>query len=58
MLMWVRGHAGHELNERVDGLANDEAFRAAQEIGWTPAMRFAFLLKGLPNAQPSLRHKL
>jgi ribonuclease HI len=26
---WVKGHAGHEHNERVDGLANAEAQRAA-----------------------------
>lgn len=26
---WVRGHAGHEHNERVDGLANAEAMKAA-----------------------------
>lgn len=24
---WVKGHAGHELNERVDGLASEEASR-------------------------------
>jgi ribonuclease HI len=26
---WVKGHAGHPENERVDGLANGEAQRAA-----------------------------
>jgi ribonuclease HI len=26
---WVKGHAGHEQNERVDGLANSEAQKAA-----------------------------
>ena len=29
--VWVRGHAGHEQNERVDALANAEAMRAAHE---------------------------
>jgi ribonuclease HI len=40
---WVKGHAGHDLNERVDGLANSEALKVAQEIGWTPAARFGFV---------------
>jgi ribonuclease HI len=26
---WIKGHAGHEQNERVDGLANTEAQKAA-----------------------------
>jgi ribonuclease HI len=39
---WVRGHAGHEQNERVDGLANSEAMKAAEESGWTPGARFGF----------------
>jgi ribonuclease HI len=39
---WVRGHAGHEQNERVDGLANAEAMTAAEESGWTPGARFGF----------------
>jgi ribonuclease HI len=39
---WVRGHAGHEQNERVDGLANAEAMGAAEESGWTPGARFGF----------------
>jgi ribonuclease HI len=30
---WVKGHAGHEQNERVDGLANTEAQKAAVAIG-------------------------
>jgi ribonuclease HI len=29
---WVRGHAGHEQNERVDGLANAEAQKAADAL--------------------------
>jgi ribonuclease HI len=29
---WVRGHAGNELNERVDGLAEREAELAAQQV--------------------------
>ena len=29
---WVRGHAGHEQNERVDGLANAEAQKAAEAL--------------------------
>jgi ribonuclease HI len=29
--VWVRGHAGHEQNERVDAIANAEAMRAARE---------------------------
>ena len=31
---WVKGHAGHEQNERVDGLANAEARMAAMAIGF------------------------
>ena len=31
---WVKGHAGHEQNERVDGLANTEAQMAAMAIGF------------------------
>lgn len=31
---WVEGHAGHEQNERVDGLANTEAQMAAMAIGF------------------------
>jgi ribonuclease HI len=30
--VWVSGHAGHEQNERVDGLANAGARRAAEEV--------------------------
>lgn len=30
---WVKGHAGHEQNERVDGLANAEAEVAACRLG-------------------------
>ncbi|KLK90772.1 ribonuclease H [Microvirga vignae] len=29
---WVKGHAGHEQNERVDGLANAEAQKAAETL--------------------------
>jgi len=29
---WVKGHAGHEQNERVDGLANTEAQMAAMAL--------------------------
>ncbi len=29
--VWVKGHAGHKQNERVDGLANAEAMKAAAE---------------------------
>jgi ribonuclease HI len=31
---WVKGHAGHEQNERVDGLANTEAQMAAMAVGF------------------------
>lgn len=29
---WVKGHAGHEQNERVDGLANAEARKASETL--------------------------
>jgi ribonuclease HI len=32
---WVKGHAGHEQNERVDALANTEAQMAAMALGCT-----------------------
>jgi ribonuclease HI len=33
---WVKGHAGHPKNERVDRLANWEAVRAAAGTGMDP----------------------
>jgi ribonuclease HI len=39
---WVRGHAGHPENERVDGLANAQAEKAANEIGWSEGSRYGF----------------
>jgi ribonuclease HI len=36
---WVKGHAGHEQNERVDGLANTEARMAAMAIGFSGRAR-------------------
>lgn len=39
---WVRGHNGHPENERVDALANAEAEKAAEEIGWAEGMRHGF----------------
>ena len=36
---WVKGHAGREQNERVDGLANAEAQRAAEAIGFAGRVR-------------------
>ncbi|UVF22111.1 ribonuclease HI [Microvirga terrae] len=36
---WVKGHAGHEQNERVDALANAEAHMAAMAIGFAGAVR-------------------
>lgn len=36
---WVKGHAGHEQNERVDGLANAEAKKAAEALGQTGSVR-------------------
>jgi ribonuclease HI len=36
---WVKGHAGHEQNERVDGLANTEAQMAAMAIGFAGVSR-------------------
>lgn len=40
--LWVKGHAGHPENERVDELANGEAEKVAEEIGWTAGSRFGF----------------
>lgn len=39
---WVRGHAGHEHNERVDRLANTEAAIAAGVVGWAEGFRYGF----------------
>jgi ribonuclease HI len=36
---WVKGHAGHEQNERVDGLANTEAQMAAMAVGFAGRAR-------------------
>jgi ribonuclease HI len=36
---WVKGHAGHEQNERVDGLASTEAQMAAMVIGFAGTSR-------------------
>jgi ribonuclease HI len=36
---WVKGHAGHEQNERVDGLANTEAQMAAMAFGFAGRSR-------------------
>ncbi len=36
---WVKGHAGHEQNERVDGLANAEAQKAAKALGLSGRVR-------------------
>jgi ribonuclease HI len=36
---WVKGHAGHEQNERVDGLANAEAQKAAEALGLSGRVR-------------------
>lgn len=34
---WVRGHAGHPLNERADKLANDAARRAQLKLSQRPS---------------------
>ncbi|MBQ0824176.1 ribonuclease HI [Microvirga sp. HBU67558] len=36
---WVKGHAGHEQNERVDRLANAESQKAAEAIGIAGRLR-------------------
>jgi ribonuclease HI len=36
---WVKSHAGHEQNERVDGLANTEARMAAMAVGFAGRAR-------------------
>jgi ribonuclease HI len=41
--IWVKGHAGHVQNERVDGLADAEAQKAAEAIGWTEGYRYTAL---------------
>ena len=48
--IWVKGHAGHELNEKADSLANGAA-RAYQE-GREPAHRPGFGASGEPAAEP------
>jgi ribonuclease HI len=37
--LWVKGHAGHEHNERVDQLANTEARMAAMANGFAGMVR-------------------
>lgn len=37
--VWLPAHAGYPENERVDGLAREEARKAAAESGWTPEAR-------------------
>lgn len=41
-LHWIKGHAGHPDNERVDKLAEAEAREAAERAGWAPGARFGF----------------
>lgn len=48
--IWVKGHAGHELNEKADSLANGAA-RAYQE-GREPAYGPGFGASGEPAAEP------
>ena len=48
--IWVKGHAGHELNEKADSLANGAA-RAYQE-GREPAHGPGFGASGEPTAEP------
>lgn len=48
--IWVKGHAGHELNEKADSLANGAA-RAYQE-GREPAHGPGFGASGEPAAEP------
>ena len=48
--IWVKGHAGHELNENADSLANGAA-RAYQE-GREPAHGPGFGASGEPAAEP------
>lgn len=48
--IWVKGHAGHELNEKADSLANGAA-RAYQE-GREPAHGPGFGASGAPAAEP------
>ena len=48
--IWVKGHAGHELNEKADSLANGAA-RAYQE-GREPAPGPGFGASGEPAAEP------
>ena len=48
--IWVKGHAGHELNEKADSLANGAA-RAYQE-GREPAHGPGFGAPAVPAAEP------
>ncbi len=49
--IWVKGHAGHELNEKADSLANGAA-RAYQE-GREPAHGPGFGVSAEPAAEPA-----
>lgn len=53
--VWVKGHAGHELNEAADRLANLAATRFRDGLHPDPGPGFAGGHSALPDAEPGQR---
>jgi ribonuclease HI len=53
---WVRGHAGHVLNERADAIANAAAELAASEVDEASETDLVTTVEGWPLAKRLLAH--
>jgi hypothetical protein len=49
----LKGHSGHEFNERADSLANAEAIRAAEAVGWDGPIHWSVRESASRNTRPS-----